>query len=259
MAAKKRAKKTDASASEVEEPVAEPAKAAPKKAASGASAADYAKFVPQEVPKALFTPFSLGDINVVKSTPDHKPPISEDTIEGRYAGVLFSTASQGEALYDVYEDMMYLSELYTHSVSFRQFTENAGVGLKEIQQLNEALLDTAPFHKTTIHFLTVLAENKRLDIIAEIAGKYKKLYQLFNKEEKITIISAEALSAEQRAQVLAALKANPANAGKEFTIEYTVDAAIQGGLQMYTESEFMDMSLQSRMARINEEVAKLTM
>ncbi len=26
---------------------------------------------------------------------------------------------------------------------------------------------------------------------------------------------------------------------------------------MYTESEFMDMSLQSRMSRINEEVAKL--
>jgi hypothetical protein len=28
---------------------------------------------------------------------------------------------------------------------------------------------------------------------------------------------------------------------------------------MYTESEFMDMSLQSRLGRINEEVAKLTL
>jgi len=58
--------------------------------------------------------------------------------------------------------------------------------------------------------------------------------------------------------VLSALKANPNNAGKQFSIEYKVDKAIQGGLQMYTESEFMDMSLQSRMMRINEEVAKLT-
>ena len=55
-----------------------------------------------------------------------------------------------------------------------------------------------------------------------------------------------------------ALKANPNNADKQFTIEYKVDKIIQGGLQMYTESEFMDMSLQSRMSRINEEVAKLT-
>merc|ERR1719183_2450023 len=142
---------------------------------------------------------------------------------------------------------MYLAELYKESESFRMFTTNAGVGAKEIRELNQALQETAPFNETTMHFLTVLAENKRLDCIAEIAGKYKKLYQLFNKEEKITIISAEELSAEQQEDVLAAVQASPANSGKEFTIEYTVDPAIQGGLQMYTESEFMDMSLLSRL------------
>ena len=85
---------------------------------------------------SLFQPFSLGDIKKVTSTPDNKAPSSEDTIEGRYAGVLFTTASQKNALYDVYEDMMYLSQLYTHSESFRLFTENAGVGQKEIKLLN---------------------------------------------------------------------------------------------------------------------------
>ena len=43
-------------------------------------------------------------------------------------------------------------------------------------------------------FLEVLAENKRLIYIREIADKYAKLYQEFNKEEKVTIISAKALS-----------------------------------------------------------------
>ena len=42
---------------------------------------------------ALFAPFSLGDVKRVASTPDNKAPSSEDTIEGRYAGVLFTTAS----------------------------------------------------------------------------------------------------------------------------------------------------------------------
>jgi len=59
--------------------------------------------------------------------------------------------------------------------------------------------------------------------------------------------------------VLAALQANPQNSGKAFTIDYQVDQLIQGGLQMYTESEFMDMSISSRMMRINEEVAKLSL
>ena len=158
---------------------------------------------------SLFQAFSLGDIKKVNSTPDNKAPSSEDTIEGRYAGVLFTTASQKSALYDVYEDMMYLSQLYTHSESFRLFTENAGVGQKEIRLLNQALLETAPFHEVTIHFLVVLAENKRLVSIQQIASKYQKLYQQFNKEEKITIISAEELTSRQQSEVLSALQANP--------------------------------------------------
>ena len=81
----------------------------------------------------------MGDINRVDSTPDNKAPSYEDTIEGRYANVLFTTASQKGALFDVYEDLMYLSELYTHSEIFRHFTENGGVGLKEITELNKVL------------------------------------------------------------------------------------------------------------------------
>ena len=59
--------------------------------------------------------------------------------------------------------------------------------------------------------------------------------------------------------MLQALQQNPQNSGKAFTIEYQIDKHILGGLQMYTESEFMDMSVASRMSRINEEVAKLTL
>ena len=56
---------------------------------------------------------------------------------------------------------------------------------------------------------------------------------------------------------MSALQANPQNEGKQFTIDYEVDETIMGGLQMYTESEFMDMSLSSRLDRINSEVSKL--
>lgn len=91
-----------------------------------------------------------------------------------------------------------------------------------------------------IKFLEVLAENKRLFELSLVADKYAKLYKTLNKEEKITIISAEELSGEEKSEVLAALTANPMNAGKEFTIDYTLDPAIKGGLQMYTETEFID-------------------
>jgi F-type H+-transporting ATPase subunit O len=53
------------------------------------------------------------------------------------------------------------------------------------------------FHPLTIKFLEVLAENKRLTYISGIADRYVKLYQQFNKEEKITIISAQELSSSE--------------------------------------------------------------
>jgi ATP synthase F1 delta subunit len=215
---------------------------------------------PQEdlkLEQSLFQPFTLGEVKKIQSTPDHAPPTKEDTIPGRYASVLFTTASQAGALYDVYEDMKYLSELYSHSESFQLFTQNAGVGMKEVKIFNTSLQEVGDFNALTIRFIEVLAENKRLMYIKEIAEKYQKLYQLFNKEEKITIISANKLSQGEEQEVLKALKANPQNQGKEFVLEFKVDESILGGLQMYTESEFMDMSLVSRLDKLQQEIQKM--
>ena len=109
----------------------------------------------------------------------------------------------------------------------------------------------------TIKFLEILADNKRLSEISIVADKYVKLYKTLNKEEKITIISAETLSADEKSEVMAALKANPTNEGKEFTLDFTLDETIKGGLQMYTETEFMDMSLASRVEKLRSEITKL--
>jgi F-type H+-transporting ATPase subunit O len=150
------------------------------------------------VSKDLYSAFTVGDIKRVNSTPDNKPPSAEDTIEGRYAGVLFTSASQSEALFTVYEDITYISQMFDNCESFRLFTQNAGVGTKEIGLFNEALQGIGEFHPLTIKFLEVLAENKRLVYISGIAQRYQKLYQQFNKEEKITIISAESLNSSEQ-------------------------------------------------------------
>lgn len=81
-----------------------------------------------------------------------------------------------QALYNVYEDMKFISEIYGSSESFRHFTENAGVGIREVRQINESLKQMGDIHDTTIRFIEVLAENKRLVYIQEVAEKYMKLY-----------------------------------------------------------------------------------
>lgn len=113
------------------------------------------------------------------------------------------------------------------------------------------------FHPLTIHFLEILADNKRLIYLSGIASRYQKLYKELNREQKIRVISAETLNSSEQSEVLQALKANPQNAGKEFLLEFTIDPSIKGGLQMYTETEFMDMSLSSRLDKLKSEVSKL--
>ena len=94
--------------------------------------------------------------------------------------------------------MVFLGQLYENSESFQQFSQNAGVGIKEIRAFNDSLLSTgADISPVTIRFLEVLGENKRLMFIKEVTEKYQKLYQQFNKEEKITIISAYKLSSDE--------------------------------------------------------------
>jgi len=102
--------------------------------------------------------------------------------------------------------------------------------MAEMKQFNAGLTEMADFHPATIRFLEVLAENKRLVYLKGIAERYAKLYQQVNKEEKITIISATELNDSERAEVLAALKENPHNAGKQFNVDYTIDETIGGGL-----------------------------
>jgi F-type H+-transporting ATPase subunit O len=153
--------------------------------------------------------------------------------------------------------MKYINNLYENSESFRIFADNSGLNAKQIYSFCEEIGRIGEFCQTTMKFLDLLGKNKRFMYINDIAKKYMRNYLLLTKEEKITIISAQELTAEEKNQVKRALEENPENEGKIFIIDYVVNPNILGGLQMYTENKFMDLSLLSRMDKIKDELNKL--
>jgi ATP synthase F1 delta subunit len=183
--------------------------------------------------------------------------MSEDTVAGRYASTLFIAASKEKSLYNVYEDMRYLSNLYENLESFRIFSDNSGLNATQIFSFSQELAKAGEFSNTTLKFLDLLGKNKRFMYINEIAKKYIRSYLLLTKEEKITIISAQELTQDEQSQVKRSLMENPENEGKTFVIDYSVNPNIAGGLQMYTENKFMDLSLASRIDKIKDELSKL--
>lgn len=199
----------------------------------------------------------VGKVHIVNSVAGNKPPIAEDTISGRYAQTLFIVASKASELHGVYNDMVYIKDVYTASESFRTFAGNAGLNSTQINLFVDDLAKCGGFSNSTVIFLDLLGKNKRFMYINEIAQKYIKSYNLLSKEEKIKIISAHELSASQKNQVREALQANPENKDKQFIIDYEVNPEILGGLQMYSENKFMDLSLNSRVEKLKEEVNKM--
>lgn len=199
----------------------------------------------------------LPNVKIIESVPNHKAPFSEDTVPGRYSQTVFITASQAGELYKVYNDMVYLNNLYQNSLSFRTFTDNAGLNANQLNEFSKNIAECGDFCKTTIAYLDLIAQNKRYMYINQIAKKYINAYHLLSKEEKITIISAYELNEEEKSKVKSALLSNSENEGKSFIIDYSVNSSIIGGLQMYSENKFMDLSLSSRVDKLKEEVNKL--
>ena len=197
-----------------------------------------------------------GNIKEIKSVDGHKAPFSEDTISGRYAQTLFIASSQAGDLFNVYSDMLYLTSLYEKSEQFQTFAANAGLNSNQLFTFSSELANCGSFCKTSLAFLDLLAKNKRYMYVNDIAKKYVRAYHMLTKEEKITIISASDLNSSQKEQVKEAIKANPENSNKTFIIDFSVNPSIVGGLQMYSENRFMDLSLNSRIDKLKDEVNK---
>ena len=134
------------------------------------------------------TPSSNTKESKIESVPNHKPPISEDSVAGRYAHTLFTVASQNKELYKVNEDMKYILEVYTQSESFRTFSSNSGLGTTQLNEFLTAFNECASFSNTTNSFVDLLGKNKRFMYINDIAKKFIRSYSMLSKEEKITHI-----------------------------------------------------------------------
>ena len=84
---------------------------------------------------------------------------------------------------------------------------------------------------------------------------YVNYCKILNKEEDIRVISAKQLSAEEKDQVIAAVKTSKPDV--KFKVSYEIDPSILGGLQIFAGSEFLDCSLRSRMERLKSELARI--
>ena len=96
-------------------------------------------------------------------------------------------------------------------------------------------------------FLALLADNRRLALLPEIAGLYEQLRNEAERVVKATVTSATALPASELDGIKAALKRR---FGREVEVETAIDPALIGGAVIDAGDVVIDGSLKGKLERL---------
>jgi len=102
------------------------------------------------------------------------------------------------------------------------------------------------------NFLAVLAENKRLSLLPEIAALYREQREEAEKLLRVRVVSAFALDADQAARLQQALAKR---FEREILLEPEVDSSVIGGAVIYAGDQVIDGSLKDRLARLSNSLS----
>lgn len=103
------------------------------------------------------------------------------------------------------------------------------------------------------NFLSVLAENRRLGLLPQIANEYEELKAIAENTVHAEVTTAIALSAEQRKSLSEALAKR---FNKAVEIHETVDANLIGGAIVRVGDFVVDGSLTSRVMRLEQQMSE---
>ena len=116
-----------------------------------------------------------------------------------------------------------------------------------------SLLSPDASSETFGNFLALLADNRRLPLLPEIAGLFEELRADAERIVKAKITSATALQAGELDGIKAALKRR---FGREVELQTAVDESLIGGAVIDAGDVVIDGSLRSKLARLQTALAQ---
>jgi len=102
------------------------------------------------------------------------------------------------------------------------------------------------------NFVRLLAKNKRLDVLPDIAAQYELLRAQYENEVDVQVSSAVALSESQRAKLAAALKTR---FKREVRMTTAIDPALLGGAVIRAGDLVIDGSINGRLQRMASDLS----
>ena len=166
------------------------------------------------------------------------------SLAGRYASALYDLAKDRDLTAAVEGDLANLSQAIRESDDLASLIRNPEISREAAGKAADAVAGVLGLSQLTRNFIGVLAHNRRLAKLPDIARAFAAIAAAARGEVTATVVTAHPLDDGQRRELAARLKARE---GREVTIDAHVDPAILGGLVVTIGSRRIDGSLRTRL------------
>ena len=170
------------------------------------------------------------------------------TVARPYATAAFNFAVEQKAVADWQQMLVFASEVAQNDVM-----EGLLSGSTAAEQLAEMFINICGEQLNTEgqNLIKVLAENKRLSVLPEIAELYAELKAEYEKEIDVDVTSATELSSEQQGKISTALEQRLA---RKVKLNCNVNPALVAGVVIKAGDTVIDGSVKSKLNRLADAV-----
>lgn len=166
---------------------------------------------------------------------------------GRYATALFELALEAKAIDQVSADLAKFDAMIADSADLGRLVKSPVFTAEQQTNAVGAILDKAGIGGLAAKFLKLVASNRRLFSVREMARAYKALVAKHKGEMTAQVTVADKLNDARLGEIKAALKSVT---GKDVQVDVQVDPAIIGGLIVKVGSRMVDSSLRTKLNAI---------
>jgi F-type H+-transporting ATPase subunit delta len=169
------------------------------------------------------------------------------SLAGRYASALFDLAREQRQIESIANSLEALSQALVDSKDFNELVTSPLVSREEAGKAFDALAPQLGLDPLTANFLGVLARNGRKSQLQSVIRAFRRLAAEHRGETTADVVTARPLNDDQ----LAALKQQlRTRAGRDVTIDATVDPNILGGIVVKLGSQQIDASIRTKLNRL---------
>jgi F-type H+-transporting ATPase subunit delta len=173
--------------------------------------------------------------------------IGSSNIAKRYARAFFEIAEEEQQFEKYYLELRSFSEVVDGNENLKDFLANPIFDQHDKRDVVNAILQKIGLTGVTASFLRLLADKRRIGILADIVACYRELMDAVLKKQRVQVKTAFPLSAELSAHLKKGLEELT---GKQVELSIDQDTSLLAGIVVRVGDTLYDGSIKTQLNNI---------